>query len=237
MARPALVAATPALWWLALALSLSAGNGALAHAATADDDTLSFEIRDPIGGGSAGWGGGPAVTLFRDSVVVHGGRWAARIERGAAAERDFSSITRDLPVTFAGDSIVLSGWIRTEGVEGWAGLWMREDGRGGAVQFAGMHDRGISGTTPWTEYRLRLPLDRKARTFVFGALLTGRGTIWADDLRLTVDGKPLAEAPAAVRESTAMDRDHEFDAGSQVPSGGPRRSRSIPSRRATRARS
>lgn len=60
-------------------------------------------------------------------------------------------------------------------------------------------DRQIAGTTPWTHYRNALPLDPAARTMVPGALLVGKGTTWADDLQLLVDGRPVAEAPKVAR--------------------------------------
>ncbi|MEO1368375.1 MAG: S41 family peptidase, partial [Acidobacteriota bacterium] len=75
---------------------------------------------------------------------------------------------------------------------------------------------GIKGDTPWTEYSIELPLDPKAERMTIGVLLAGQGTVWADDLELLVDGKPIAEAPERVREKTVLDRDVEFSAGSTV---------------------
>src|SRR2546428_559237 len=40
--------------------------------------------------------------------------------------------------------------------------------------------------------------------------------VWADDLQLLVDGKPVWDAPKAVRPKTAIDVDLEFDAGSRI---------------------
>src|SRR5262249_40857784 len=60
------------------------------------------------------------------------------------------------------------------------------------------------------------PIDRDGVTFFFGALLTGEGKLWVDDLQLLVDGKPLKDAPKVVREKTVLDTDHEFDACSKV---------------------
>ena len=92
----------------------------------------------------------------------------------------------------------LRGWLRTENVTGFAGLWLREDqrGGGGSVEFDNMEDRGIKGTTPWTEYRVVLPLNHRAKSIVYGALLDGAGTVHVDDLRLLVDGRDPSQAPA-----------------------------------------
>jgi C-terminal processing protease CtpA/Prc len=174
--------------------------------------TLSFEAP-----GLAGWGGGPPETLFADSLVVHEGRYAGRIERDTESSEDFSAFTTSVPVTFAGEELELRGWLRTDEVTGFAGLWLREDGRSGSLQFDNMQSRSLSGTTEWEEYRIILPLDGRARTVVLGALLTGEGTVWVDDLRLLVDGFPASRAPALVSEPSPVELDTEFDGGSGVP--------------------
>ena len=163
-----------------------------------------------------GWTGSPSGTLFHDSLSVHSGRFAVRMERTSPSTTEFSHIGRTLPITFAGDTLELRGWLRTEGVLEYAGLWLREDGAGGSVEFDNMQDRNIKGTTPWTEYRIALPLNRKAKTVVFGALLVGPGAIQVDDLRLLVDGQDPSRAPPFVHVPTAAETDHEFDGDSRV---------------------
>src|SRR5262249_457850 len=120
------------------------------------------------------------------------------------------------PVTFTGDTLEIRGWLLIQDVSDFAGFWLREDGPAGVVQFDNMQSRGLKGTTPWTEYRVALPLDKKAKRIVFGALLAGTGKAYVDDVRLLVDGRPTAEAPVLVRIPTVLDSDHEFDAGSKV---------------------
>ena len=46
--------------------------------------------------------------------------------------------------------------------------------------------------------------------------VAGTGKVWADDLQLLVDGKPVWEAPKVERPKTAIDLDHEFDGGSGI---------------------
>jgi len=118
-----------------------------------------------------------------------------------------------VPVDFAGEKIELVGWLRTENVVGYAGLWLREDGAAGVLAFDNMQQRQIDGTRDWTEYRIELPLASGVRQLVFGALLVGEGTVWADDLRVLVDGVPLANVP---RLETIIDKDREFVSGSGV---------------------
>jgi C-terminal processing protease CtpA/Prc len=164
----------------------------------------------------AGWGGGPVSTIARDTVVVHSGASAARITRDASSEGSFTAITRAIPADFAGRTIVLRGVLKTEDVTGFAGLWMRQDGPGGPVQFDNMQGRNLRGTTDWTEYEIELPLDEDAREIYFGVLMSMAGTVWADDLEILVDGETLGEAPAREIEQTVLDTDTEFDDGSRI---------------------
>jgi peptidase S41-like protein len=188
-------------------LPLLAASLAPAQAGAADT-TLRFDSRS--------WGGGPAGTISFDSSVVHGGRLAAKLKRDANSPNEFTAITKRLPIEFGGGTIELRGFLRTSDVRGAAGLWMREDGPTGPVQFDNMQSRPVTGTSDWTEYTIQLPLDATANELFVGVLLNGSGTVWADDLRLFVDGKPLREAPPRQRVTTILDRDREFAAGSQI---------------------
>ena len=164
----------------------------------------------------AGWGGGPAGTVSVDDAIVHGGRWSARLERTAASPQAFSTLTKTIPVDFAGTTIEWRGFLRSETVSEFMGLWMRQDGDAPNLAFASMQPRQIRGSNDWTEYSITLPVDREAKQLVFGVLVAGTGKVWADDLRLLVDGRPMWEAPKVERPKTPIDLDREFDAGSGV---------------------
>ncbi len=172
---------------------------------------LSFEAAE-----LAGWAGGPRETLSQDSLVVYAGRYSGRIDRGPITGGQASSFALSLPRTFSGETLELRGWLRTEEVTGFAGLWLREDGRNGVVQFDNMQSRNLAGTNEWTEYRVSLPLDERARTIVLGALLVGEGTVWVDDLELFVDGLPASEAPPFTPVPSPIELDTEFDDGSRI---------------------
>lgn len=166
-----------------------------------------------------GWNGipyGPDSTLFLDSTVVHQGRYAGRLERMATSPGTFSSFAVGVPVDFSGDTLELRGWLKLENVSTHAGLWQRQDGRNETYEFDNMEGRPLNGTADWKEYSVRLPIHPKARMASVGVLLVGTGRVWADDLRLLVDGEPLPEAPALVRIPTGVEMDHEFDGGSKV---------------------
>ncbi len=163
-----------------------------------------------------GWGGGPSGTTFADDKIVHSGKWAARIERDAASINNFSSLTIAIPIDFTGSRIEFRGFLKSEEVSEFFGLWMREDGDGGPVAFDNMQSRQLKGTRDWTQYSISLPLHKDAKQLFFGVLMAGTGKTWADDLQLQVDGKPIGEVPAVEKPKTPIDLDHEFDRGSGI---------------------
>lgn len=180
---------------------------------------LNFET-EQTGKMPRGWGGGPPETIAVDGEVVHGGRWSVRLERDASSPQEFSTITKSIPMDFQGKTLEWRGFLRTQDVSGYVGLWMREDGVAGPVAFENMQQRQVRGTREWTEYSITLPVRADARMLFFGVLVGGTGTVWADDLQLLVDGKPVWDAPKVERPKTPIDLDREFDAGSRVVVGG-----------------
>jgi hypothetical protein len=95
---------------------------------------LGFEVEngEPL---PTGWSGGPAGTIFADNEIFHSGRWSARLERKDDSQGSFSSLTKSLPIDFVGKEIQLRGFLRTENVTEFAGLWRREDGDGKVLRF------------------------------------------------------------------------------------------------------
>jgi C-terminal processing protease CtpA/Prc len=173
---------------------------------------FSFEA-EHRGTTPTGWGGGPAGTIAVDGETVHGGRWSVRLERDAKSPNGFSTITTALPMDFVGKTIEWRGFLRSENVSDYFGLWMREDGDTPGLAFDNMEQRQLKGTHEWSEYSMTLPVHPDAKQLYFGVLFAGTGKVWADDLQLLVDGKPVWEAP---RPTTAIDLDHQFDRGSSV---------------------
>jgi C-terminal processing protease CtpA/Prc len=177
---------------------------------------LNFEIPQD-GGVPAGWKASPSSTVFTDHSVVHGGQWSARIERDADSPAAFSSFATLIPIDFLGTTIELRGFLRTQDVNGFAGLWMREDGAlVKNLAFDNMQSRQVKGTSDWTEYTIRLPLRAEARQLLIGALLSGTGTVWIDDLQPLIDGKPIWDVPHVEIPLSGFELDHEFDKGSGI---------------------
>lgn len=174
---------------------------------------LGFE--DQTGPALAGWHANPPGTVSADNSVSHSGRWSVRLQLDAESGGEYSVITRSLPVDFQGGTVELRGYLRLKDVSGTANLWMRQDADGQMVAFQNMQAQQVKGTHDWAQYRVTLPISPHARQLLFGVLVIGSGTLWADDLELLVDGKPIADASPAPAKPE-LPPDHEFDSGSRI---------------------
>jgi RNA polymerase sigma factor (sigma-70 family) len=92
--------------------------------------------------------------------------------------------------TFCGKRVRLSGYVKSEGVEPWAGLWMRvDDPVGKILGFDNMQDRPIMGTSDWQKYEVVLDVPENSVQIAFGILLAAKGQVWLDDLRVEIVGQ------------------------------------------------
>jgi erythromycin esterase-like protein len=89
----------------------------------------------------------------------------------------------------AGHHVRFSGWICTQDVSDYAGLWWRADAQGGRVAFDNMEQQRVKGTSGWRHYATELDLPANADHIVFGALMSGTGRAWFDSLGIEIDGK------------------------------------------------
>jgi C-terminal processing protease CtpA/Prc len=176
---------------------------------------LDFEA-DHTGTAPTGWNSNNS-TVALDDQVVHGGKWSARIERRPGDANGFGGILKFIPIDFSGGRIELRGYLRSEDVTDYVGMWLRVDGEGrGGLAFDTIQGLQVKGTTGWKEYSVQVPLNSDGRQVYFGVFVAGTGKVWADDLQLLVDGKPVSAAPKVERPKTVVDTDQEFDAGSKI---------------------
>lgn len=94
------------------------------------------------------------------------------------------SITSDL---YLGKTVKMTGYVKSNKVRSWAGLWMRVNYYDTAVlSFDNMQKRAIKGTTDWTKYEVVLFVPMEATSISYGVLLNGTGQIWFKDVTLEV---------------------------------------------------
>jgi len=157
---------------------------------------FDFEEREQKSGNSKNWLWGMDSSqryhFSLDSTNTYSGKYSTRIDNQVDGEKLSGAFHTSIPTVFTGKKIKLQGYIKTENVEGWTGLWIRIDG---AREFTNMKDKGIKGTNDWKLYSIELDLKEGAQEIVLGGLLSGRGIVWFDKLSVTIDGIDIAVAP------------------------------------------
>jgi len=158
-----------------------------------------------------------------DSSIAKSGDFSATIKSIDNKIDGFGTLMQHcLPDKFIGKRIRMSGFIKSENVNEWAGLWLRVDVDTVSVSFDNMHDlkdRSITGTTDWKRYEIVLDVPTNASTISYGALLHGTGQIWFDNLTFEVVDKTVKttgisneckiqngrECPGVINEPTNLD--------------------------------
>lgn len=161
-----------------------------------------FEKIDRVKGWPEGYQDfGDGYLLSVDSTTVHTGKYALHMAAPVVKGTDaLGYVTYEIPADISCKKLTLKGYMKIKDVaDGFAGLFlMIEEGRGNVVQHDDMEHRKITGTADWKEYTIELPFPPRTTAIHTGALLTGKGEIWVDDLQLFADGQPLEKAPRAV---------------------------------------
>ncbi|MBD0256929.1 MAG: peptidase S41 [Cytophagales bacterium] len=198
---------------------LLGSTGSAAQTPNLDFESLATDGRKP-----AGWDvefknmGASGYLIRADSLVRQHGRYALSLEPDPAApHRTFGACDLSLPAHYEGKRIELKGYLKLEAVTGgFAGLWLRQDGEAGALAFDNMQKENLHGTKDWQPYSISLPLHEDTKTIHLGALLTGKGKVWVDNLEVLIDGKPLAKASPKVVRLSKAGQDTVFNGGSKV---------------------
>jgi hypothetical protein len=97
---------------------------------------------------------------------------------------------------YVGKRVMFSGYVQSQDVRRWAGLWFRVDKKEKAkgekypemLAFDNMKIRPITGTTDWTNYQVVLDIPEAAGNLSFGVLLDGTGQVWFDQMSLNIVG-------------------------------------------------
>lgn len=131
-----------------------------------------------------------------DKGAGQNGQNAATIKSNKKKINGFGTLMQNcLPDKYRGKRVRMSGYVKSENVKGWAGLWLRIDSEksGETLGFDNMGDRSITGTTEWKKYEIVLDVPMKATNLAYGALLYSTGQIWFDNLSFEIvdDTVPL----------------------------------------------
>ncbi|QPQ31222.1 helix-turn-helix transcriptional regulator [Lysinibacillus sp. JNUCC 51] len=124
-----------------------------------------------------------------DQENVHQGKAAGYLKSKTVQDQDeFATMMQQFKANeFRNKRVKLSGFIKTENVKQFTGLWMRVDNASEDIlQFDNMSDRPILGTNSWNRYSIVLDVPENSAIISFGILLTGKGEVWLDGLRFEV---------------------------------------------------
>ncbi|MCG6915605.1 hypothetical protein LJE86_16980 [bacterium BMS3Abin03] len=121
-----------------------------------------------------------------DYSTHYNGNSSAYIQSKSPAGKEFGTLMQTIKAeNYLGKRLRLSGYIKSEDVEGWSGMWMRIDGENYMqMGFDNMRNRPIKGTSDWKKYEIVLDIPPDSKSINYGVLLNGDGKVWFDDFKL-----------------------------------------------------
>lgn len=154
--------------------------------------------------------------FYVDSLYPQHGKYAVVLEQKDPSAQ-FGAFSFIINPSFSGKKLTLKGYIRTENVDGFAGLWIRVDGTGSVLSFDNMQNQHVIGTRDWAQYQVNVDFDEdQASSIIIGGLLVGKGKIWLDHFELLVDGKDLSALPFRKKILLGAQLDTAYRHGSLV---------------------
>lgn len=80
--------------------------------------------------------------------------------------------------------LALTAEVKTEDLQGWAGLWMRIDGvQDKKLGFDNMQNRPIMGTQDWKQYQVVLDVPAETDSISLGFLFSGKGKAFVRNIQ------------------------------------------------------
>jgi hypothetical protein len=154
----------------------------------------------------AGWllaGSKPAsFEVGVDAQAAYNGHPSAYLKSKESIVGGFGTLMQTFQADkYAGKRVRFSAFVKSEGIQSWAGLWMRVDKDNGSVAFDNMQDRPIKGTTGWQKYDVVLDVPQDATGIFFGVLLDGPGAVWLNSAKFEVVG---ADVPTTGGKGTKL---------------------------------
>ena len=151
-----------------------------------------------------GWfvaGSTPAqYSVATDASLTYLGKPSVALRANPGKPTGFVTLMQSfLPDGYSGKRVRLSGFVKSDQVDGWAGLWMRIDAGYLTAAFDNMQGRPVQGTTNWTQYSVVLDIPVGSTGVNFGILLDGTGTVWLSGVTFEVVG---ADTPVTATVTT-----------------------------------
>lgn len=126
-----------------------------------------------------------------DKSIFQNGEKSAYLTSNFASITEFGTLMQTCSAKeYSGKKVKLSGFIKSENVTGWSGLWFRIDANknAGSKYFDNMQDRPVKGDSDWNNYEIVLDVPQNSYSMNFGILLAGSGKVWIDNLSFEIIG-------------------------------------------------
>ena len=124
-----------------------------------------------------------------DKAVFKKGSKSVFIESSDKNVEGFATVMQTCNAKdYLGRKVRMTGYIKSEKVADWAGMWLRVDSwkENESLSFDNMQDRPIKNTSDWTKCEIVLDVPTESSTLNFGALISGTGKIWFDNISFEV---------------------------------------------------
>jgi hypothetical protein len=176
---------------------------------------FGFDLSDEIPKGWFKAGNMPASYKFGiDNIVFKSGNKSTVIESIDKNIDGFATIMQTCSASgFLGTKIKMTGYIKSENVADWAGMWLRVDSgtEGEFLSFDNMQDRPIKGNSDWTKCEIILDVPAGSSTLNFGALISGTGKIWFDNISFQILSTLSKEVAKDLKEILVPEKPANLD--------------------------
>jgi hypothetical protein len=134
--------------------------------------------------------------ILADSKIKHGGHYSLKIFSNSSRAK-FGSCYIQIPLQLTGKTVTLKGFLKSDSItNGFGTLFLTLSNDSIPVEYDNLQQKGmaLTGTQNWKEFSIVLPLSAGITKISFGGLLVGQGTLWVDDLTLSVDDAKITKA-------------------------------------------
>lgn len=173
--------------------------------------------------------------LRLDPEVAHSGSSSMRLEaRGNRRRSQWAASVQLVDATaYRGKRMRLRGYLRADDVDS-GGLWVRVDGilegKYAMLALDNSEDRRVEGTQDWETREIVVDIPPEGVTILIGAMLTGDGELWVDDLsfeavaedvplttepEVVITDQPYARPPGVFPTPTNLDFEREMKTGDE----------------------
>ena len=127
-----------------------------------------------------------------DKTVVKDGKPSAQIATTNILKEGTSMCQVFSAEKYKGKRVKLSGYLKTEGAEASAGLWLRVDGKNtNGLAYACLPGgyASLRGDTDWQDVRLVIDVPSEAAEIYFGVVFSGVGKVWINGFKFEIVSK------------------------------------------------